>query len=934
VSVPIDVVVLGLVTGLTYSMLGVGLVLTYKSGRVINFAIGEMGALAAIVLPILIINRGWPYGAALVVALLVAVATGGVMELVMRAVGRSSRLIAMVATIGASQLFFTVNALVPKKGQLGRAAYPTPFHAALTIGHVRLGSGPLLALITVPLVTAALAAFLTRTNVGLASRAAAENHDAARLAGVPVRRVSLIIWVISGLLAAVAGILVGPTQPIVTRVAVGPQLLFRALAVAMLAGLSSLPQAFAGGLGIGVIEALVKWNKPTGGFLEVTLVVVIVLSLVARRDLGRRARGGEESSWSLAGTLRPLAQAVAQQARVRMARVAFVVGCVAFAVLIAIPASNGQRVLLSGTVLFAAMGLSVTVLTGFAGQVSLGQYAFVGLGAVVGGRLHQLGYPAWSALLYAVVAGGAVALLIGLPALRIRGLYLAAITLGFAVAAPAWMYGQHWLVQVQGAQTSLRLPRPHVLGANTASERNYYWLCLFVFIVLVVLVIGLRRSGVGRAMLAVRDNEAAAASMGISPRRTKLIAFVLAGMVAACAGYFYGGLLVTFTDPSAFAPELSVALLATVILGGVTTVSGAIAGALFVKGLAYFVGPLLPGLLGANVALLVSGVGLLAAVLQFPGGIAEVGFRLRDLVVRRLVSRERNDAVAVRSDGDEPRAAEQSRAYESAPPSLEARDIVVRYGGHVVLNRVSLTVSSGSVLGLVGPNGAGKTTLFDVLSGHHRTAGGVVLLGDLDITALPPERRVGLGIGRTFQQARLFGDMTLIEAVMVALERTDPAEVVPSLLHLPPSRRSERAKRARASELIDRLGLGASGETRVSDLSTGMRRVAEMACLLALDARVLLLDEPTAGIAQREVEAFRTVLLSVRDELEATVVLIEHDLPLVMGVADRVVVIAAGEVIADGPPAVIRNDPAVIAAYLGTDERVIARSGVAAVPGL
>jgi ABC-type branched-subunit amino acid transport system ATPase component/ABC-type branched-subunit amino acid transport system permease subunit len=693
----------------------------------------------------------------------------------------------------------------------------------------------------------------------------------------------------------------------------------------MLAGLSSLPQAFAAGAGIGILEALVRWNAPVGGTLELVLVVVIVTSLLLRRDLARRARAAIESSWSLAGARRPLAPAVAAVRRVRTAKVLGLAGAFAFAFLIAFPASNGQRVLLSGITLFAAMGLSVTVLTGFAGQVSLGQFAFVGMGAVVGGRLHQLGYPAWSALLYAVLAGGFVALVIGLPALRVRGLYLAVITLGFAVAAPVWLYGQHWLVQVQGTQPSLHLPRTRIAGLDLAHERNYYWLCLAVLCVLCVLVDGLRRSGIGRAMLAVRDNEPAAASLGISPRRVKLTAFVLSGMIAAAAGYFYGGLLVAFSDPSAFAPELSLALVATVILGGVTTITGALLGAVFVKGLAYFVAPLLPGLLGANVALLVSGVGLLGAVIQFPGGIAEVAFRVRDLIAARLArGRTLTPPVAAGL------IANVVRDADGPPPALVAHDIVVRYGGHLVLDRVSIEVMPGSVLGLVGPNGAGKTTLFDVLSGHQRPDAGRVEFDGRDITTLPPERRAALGLGRTFQQARLFGEMALLDAVMVALEQRDPAEIVPSVLHLPPARRSERAKRAHALAVLDALGLGPSAAVTVAELSTGMRRLAELACLLALDARLLLLDEPTAGIAQREVEAFREVLLRVRADLDATVALIEHDLPLVMSVADHVVVLAAGQIIAAGPPAAVRDDPAVIAAYLGTDERVIARSGTRA----
>jgi ABC-type branched-subunit amino acid transport system ATPase component len=187
-----------------------------------------------------------------------------------------------------------------------------------------------------------------------------------------------------------------------------------------------------------------------------------------------------------------------------------------------------------------------------------------------------------------------------------------------------------------------------------------------------------------------------------------------------------------------------------------------------------------------------------------------------------------------------------------------------------------------------------------------------------------------VGLGRTFQQARLFDEMLLIDAFKVALERDDASEVVPSLLGLPPARRAERRKDIEAVELLDLMGLGPFSHLRVSELSTGMRRLAELGTMVGLGARVLLLDEPTAGIAQREVEAFRPVLREIRDHLDATLLVIEHDIPLMMGLVDRMYVLSAGEVIAEGPPRVLREDASVIAAYLGTDERVIQRSGTLA----
>jgi ABC-type branched-subunit amino acid transport system ATPase component len=195
------------------------------------------------------------------------------------------------------------------------------------------------------------------------------------------------------------------------------------------------------------------------------------------------------------------------------------------------------------------------------------------------------------------------------------------------------------------------------------------------------------------------------------------------------------------------------------------------------------------------------------------------------------------------------------------------------------------------------------------------------------VTALPPHDRAALGVGRVFQDARLFGDLTVRETVMVALEAHERSEVLPSILGLPPSVRSERHKRVAADAAIDFLGLGDHADAFLSDLSTGTRRVVELTCLLAQGARLLLLDEPTAGLAQRETEAFAPLITQVRAELDATIVIIEHDMPLVMSLSDRIYCLAAGQHLAEGTPDEIRRDPLVVASYLGTDERAIARSG-------
>jgi len=917
-EVPIEVVTLGIITGLTYGLLGLGLTLVYRTTRILNFAHGEIGALPAALIPILVINNGWPYWLVMPVALALAAVLGGLTELVViRRLSKAPRLILLVATIGVAQILLVVNLVLPREGELARSSFPTPFGWSFRVGSYFVSPGQVAILLVSPLVLVALSAFLRRTTVGMASRAAAENSDAAELAGVPVHRVSLLVWTVAGLLAGVSAILIGPTKPLLTTVALGPSLMLRALAAAMIGGLVNLPAVFVGGIAIGILEALVTFNYSTGGTLELALFLVVVVSLVARRNLGQLARGGEESSWSLAGAVRSLPPRLARRPDVRQLRRGSLVLCVVVAAVAPLPFGSAQHVLMTSVVLFALMGLSLVVLTGYSGQVSLGQFAFVGLGAVVGGRMLQLGYAPWMAMLYSVIAGGVAALIIGIPALRIRGLFLAVTTLAFAVATSTWVFGQSWLVSLSGSQPSTRIPRPVLFGIDLQRTRSYYWLCLVIFVVVAAMVHRLRSSGIGRAMIAVRDNEPAAATLSVSPRRVKLMAFVLAGMIASLGGYLYGGLLVTFSS-SSFGPVESLNLLAMVIFGGVTSITGAVIGAMWVRGIPFF--------FGANIGLISSGAGLLVVLLLMPGGMAAVVFRLRDRLVT-LLTGEEVDQVSASAEGGRQRLEPRVAPLEIPEvPALEARSITVRYGGVVAVNAASMHVGWGECVGLVGPNGAGKTTLFDALSGQISPDHGEVFFDAVDISGLRPEQRALVGISRTFQQARLFDELTVVDAFQLALERHDPSELVPSLLGLPPSRAAERRKQLRADEIVDLLGMGPFAHRSVVQLSTGTRRLAELGCTIAMGAQVLLLDEPTAGIAQREVEAFVPAIREIQAHLGASVVIIDHDIPMIGAIVDRLYVLAAGSVIAEGHPDEVRRDPEVVRAYLGTDERAIRRS--------
>ncbi|HUQ39360.1 MAG TPA: ABC transporter ATP-binding protein [Acidimicrobiales bacterium] len=267
---------------------------------------------------------------------------------------------------------------------------------------------------------------------------------------------------------------------------------------------------------------------------------------------------------------------------------------------------------------------------------------------------------------------------------------------------------------------------------------------------------------------------------------------------------------------------------------------------------------------------------------------------------------------------------------EAAPLALEIDAVSVRFGGVHALERTSLEVRSGEVVGLIGSNGAGKTTLMDCVSGFVRPQEGRILVMGQDVVGLAPEVRPYLGVGRSFQDARLFPGLTVGEAVLVAFERHRPVRVLAALAGL--GRGAEREKREWADELIAQMGLEPYRDKLVSELSTGTRRIVDIASILAQRPAVLLLDEPTAGIAQKEAEVFVPLLDQVRAQLGCSILIVEHDMPLIMAVSDRIYAMETGTVIAEGPPDVVRRDPRVISSYLGTDEAAILRSG--AQPGV
>jgi branched-chain amino acid transport system permease protein len=1274
-GLPAGIALYGVLLGVLDGLTAMGLVLVYRTARVVNFAQADIGGLAAAVAVVLVTGAHLPW----LVAVLLGLGTGllsgvAVDALVVRRFERSPRLVLTVATIGLAQLFgageLGLPALFPHLSPL--STFTTPFSARFSVGPVVFDGNAVVAFAVVPLVLGGLWWFFDRTDTGIALRGAADDRERASLLGIPVRRLSATAWTLAAGLSALGAILSAPILGPNLGAIAGPPALLVPLAAAVVAGLESLPGALLAAVVIDVFQQAVLWSYPRSSTVDVALFgLVLVAVVVRRRRLSRR--GGDRSLGQLGSAQdRPLPAAVTALRPVAVGRVALPAVGVAAAALVPIGLSAAHLTILTAIVIDGIVAVSMVVLVGWAGQLSLGQYAFVGLGAsTAGALLVHARADLLLALLASAAVGGVAALLIGLPSLRVPGLFLGVVTMAFAVPVSTWLLDSSYFPTL----TPSLVPRPVLFGRiSLDAPLALYELCLAVLVLVLLAVHRFRRSRIGRLVLAVRDNDRAAAGFGASPTRVRLVAFVCSGTVAGVAGA-----LVTLNlrgvPFSGFNPEQSIVVFTMVIVGGMGSVTGALLGAAYVEAAQYF--------LGGAAQLLATGAGLLVLLALLPGGLGEALRRGRDRVMRELARRRgievpslerrpigetgspgptapegvagpgrqrrvasrrqrrsgaagllasrhrsasgatgvgyvgpvlecegidaaygelqvlfgaelavsageatallgvngsgkstllnvvagvlparagtvrlrgvdvtewpaerrvgaglamvpggrgvfpsltvaenlrlggwllRKDRqlVAARTDlvlrlfpalahrldlaagelsgGEqqmlalaqallvdpevllvdelslglaptvvasllevlrqrvaqgmalvvveqsinvaatiaptarflergqlryhgptaelarrpdlaravflgaspvdgtvpcdaetdrierhrvagadvEPRcgdgASEEStclggagvgraatvqvapsgpdahgtgggcRAVACAEPGdgavLALKGVSVAFGGVRALTDIDLAVGSGEIVGLIGANGAGKTTLLDVASGFLAARTGRVRLGGLDVTSLAPAARARLGLGRLFQDAALFPSLTVLETVTVACERhLEVRDPIALTLGLADARRSEADARLRTEDLIDALGLRPYADACGAELSTGTRRIVELACALAHEPSVLLADEPSSGIAQREVEALGRLLLQVRDETGAALVVVDHDVALLGAIADRLVCLHLGQVLAVGTPAQVLADDAVVGAYLGTDHVTLARSG-------
>ena len=894
----------GLGTGGVYSVLALGLVLVYRASGVLNFAAGAIGALGAFLFFDLRDQHGWNP----VLALIVSVAAGaaiGVMSqvLVMARIRGASALSKLIATLGILTLVQGVILLL-------WGSDTTVVSSVLPTNTIQLGSSlnitedRLILILGGLAVAVLLKVVYSYTKFGLATSAVAQNRRAAASSGISASRIEVANWAIGGGLSALALIAVAGIIGLSAGTMV--LLVLPAIAAALIGRFSSFLLTVVGAMIIGVIQGEFAFYVQTPGLGDAVPFLVIIAVIVA---------GGSARPTRLDLTARlPLAGSG------KVNRPALAIATIVAAVLIWTLGSAEVTGILT-TIVFGILIMSVVVVTGYGGQLSLAQFALAGLAAWSSSRLvASAGLPFWAAGLLGIAATVPLGLIVALPALRTRGVNLAIVTLGLAEVVVSVLLNN---ASFTGGLGGTFVGTPKLFGIDFGSQTypaRYATLALVLLVLCGLVAANVRRGTSGRRLLAVRSDERAAASIGIGVYGVKLYAF---GVGAAIAGV--AGVLLAFQNPvvvfTQFDVFTNISLVMYAVIGGIGWLLGAPAGALLAAG--SLISVLLTSWLGASAdgyLAPISGFFVLLTLIQAPEGVGAQWHELADKVRQRLGWGTRRPAAsaAQRDLPSQDGQGKHSPVSRTAPTrhgaSLELRDLSVRFGGVQALNAVSLQVAPGEVVGLVGPNGAGKTTLIDTVTGFTRAASGQILLDGRDITGWAPTRISRAGIARSFQSVQLFEAMTVRDNLLVATDASSMRCYASDLV-------GPRKARPNAlmEEVIAQFRLDSVLDALPSELPHGIARLAGVARALLSDPRILLLDEPAAGLDSAESAELGPMIREMAATRSISVLLVEHDVPLVLSTCDRVVVLDFGKRIAVGVPEEIRRDEAVVAAYLGTE---------------
>ncbi|WP_020105387.1 branched-chain amino acid ABC transporter permease/ATP-binding protein [Nocardia sp. 348MFTsu5.1] len=904
---------LGLGNGAVYAALALALVMTYRSSGVVNFATGAIALYVAytyaylrdgeLLIPIpglpKTVDLGGPMALApaMAIALLIAAGLGLLMYFavfrLLRTAPATAKAVASIALMLAVQALLA--ARVGTTPVSVDAILPTN---VITIGEIRIPADRLWFAVVIIVLTILLILAFRLTRFGLATRAAAETEKGAIVTGLSPERIAYANWALSTMIAGLSGILIAPIVPLIP---VSYTLfIVPALAAALVGNFSAIGPAVAAGLSIGVLQSemthlqsTVSW-MPQAGMAELIPLVLILIFLVFRgKPLPSR------------GAL--IANTLGAAPRPKNLLLPTIIGTlVALGALVLTDGSYRGAVIVTFTL--AIIALSQVVVTGFAGQISLAQLTLAGVAAFMLSRLTTVwNVPFPVAPILAALVATVVGVVFGLPALRIRGLPVAVVTLSLAVFLEMFWFRNN---KFNGGINGAKVDDPSLFGINLGigSGDSYPTiafgvLCLIVLIAAALATAKLRTSRLGASMLAVRANERSAAASGINVSRTKLIAFAIGAFIAGIGGTLMA-YQQTMAVPESFTAIGGIAMFAVVYLAGVTCVSGAILAGIMGAGGIMFIFLDRVANIGDYYAV-ITGVLLVITVITNPEGIiSEIHKNIAWARTKLHRTAPVDDIIDLDVTGDD-NTTYPGAARPLGDVVLSANGIGVRYGGVTALDDVSFDVRDGEIIGLIGPNGAGKTTFIDAISGF-ATATGTVTVNGTVLDGQKPYRRSRNGLGRTFQGIELYDDLSVHENVSVG---TTAAH------HHGPDHPPLDA--AGLDNLFELLHLSKVVDRPVKELSQGQRQLVSVARALAGRPDVVLLDEPAAGLDSTESMWLGHRLRAIRDS-GTTIVMVDHDMELVLEICDRIVVLDLGKVIAIGTPDQIRNDPTVTTAYLGT----------------
>ncbi|KRB80416.1 branched-chain amino acid ABC transporter permease/ATP-binding protein [Nocardioides sp. Root190] len=883
-------VIAGLVTGSIYGLAAVGLVLTYKTSGIFNFAHGAMATVSAYGFYTLYVDQGLPwFWSALVCVLIIGPLMGLVLEALTRMVARATLELQIAATIGV--LLLVQGGVTLVYGQIEVRTVPVFLSdSTFTIGDTVVQWSDAITFLVAVVVTVLLSLGLTLLRRGVAMRAVVDDPDLLDLTGTSAAATRRLAWSVGAGLASLSGVLFAPLLPLDPLQLT--LLVVQAFGAAAIGRFTSLPATFVGGLVIGVAASLATREFTEGLWAGIPaampfLALFLVLLLMPRRFLATRERPAARTrpSWRAPGSL----------------QIVFGLGVVGF--LTTVPSFadihlTDWTVALAMTIVFLSLGLLVRT----SGQASLCHVGFTAIGASAFARLTvDQGLPWFLALLVAGLVAVPIGAVLAIPAIRLSPLYLALATFGFGIVLQVMFYTQDFMFGDTGA--GLTVPRPSVFGAE--EDAGYYRLVLVITVAVALLVVALNRGRMGRLLRGVAESPTALTTAGVSLEVTRVLVFCLSAFLAAVGGALAGAAS-TNVSADSYQPLLSITWFALIVI----VVGHEPWYALLAAGVMI----LLPSYSGdPEIAFRMQvAFGVLAIVVAALTGKLQVPRVVRDLLDRLVWKRRGVDGVAVERE-------------PVTPMALEADALTVRYGGVVAVDGLTLTAPTGRITGLIGPNGAGKTTTFNACSGLVRASSGRIRVADHTATRWSVARRARHGLGRTFQRMELFDSLSVRQNVAIGAEGVlAGGNPLRQLFAFPGENRKVATATRSALELC---GIADLADRTAGSLSTGQRRLVELARCLAGPSSVLLLDEPSSGLDHTESRRFGEILKTVVRERGVGILIVEHDMALVLDVCDHIHVLDFGKPLFEGTPDEVRSSDLVQAAYLGSPDVETATAG-------